>query len=130
MAITICHQRQSGKWTKKLQEQYVIEPVKFFEWAAPIIPVLKHDRKNIRICRDYKLTANKATKVDQYPIPKIDNLLSNLAGGFTFTHLNMSKAYQQLELDDQSEEIVKINTHTKGFLFITDCLLVSHLHQA
>ena len=30
---------------KKLQEQGVIEPVKFSKWAAPIVRVLKHDRK-------------------------------------------------------------------------------------
>ena len=102
---------------KKLQEQGVIEPVKFSKWAAPIVPVLKHDRKSIRICGDYKLTANKAAQVDQYPIPKIDELLSTLAGGITFTHLDMSQAYQQLELDDQSKEIVTINTHKGLFTY-------------
>ena len=53
----------------------------------------------IRICGDYKLTANKASLVEHYPIPKIDDLLSTLAGGVTFSHLDLSQAYQQLELD-------------------------------
>ena len=74
----------------KLQEQGVIEPVKFSKWVASIIPVLKHDCKSIRICGDCKLTANKATQADYYPIPKIDDLFSNLAGGATFTHLDMT----------------------------------------
>ena len=52
----------------------MIEPVKYSRWAAPIVPVLKHDRKNIRICGNYKLTANKASQMNQYPIPKIDDL--------------------------------------------------------
>ena len=55
--------------------------------------------------------------MDQYPIPKIDDLLSTLAGGVTFTHLDMSQAYQQLELDDQSKEIVTINTHKGLFTY-------------
>ena len=38
-----------------LQLQGIIEPVKFSDWAAPIVPVLKKDG-NIRICGDYKLT--------------------------------------------------------------------------
>jgi len=46
---------------KKLQDQGVIEPVKFSKWAAPILPVLKHDKKSIKICGNYKLTANKAS---------------------------------------------------------------------
>ena len=78
MAITICHKDKVEDELKKLQEQGVIEPVKFSKWAVPIVPVLKHDRKSIRICGDYKLTANKAVHMNQYPIPKIDNLLSTL----------------------------------------------------
>ena len=69
---------------RKLQDQGVIEPVKYSRWAAPIVPVLKHDHKSIRICGDYKLTANKASQMNQYPIPKIDDLLATLGGGVTF----------------------------------------------
>ena len=35
----------------------------------------------------------------------------------TFTYLDMSQAYQQLELDDQSKEIVTINTHKGLFTY-------------
>ena len=56
---------------KKSQEQGVIEPIKFSKWAAPIVPLLKHDRKSIRIYGDYKLTANKATQVDQFQFQKL-----------------------------------------------------------
>ena len=102
---------------RKLQDQGVIEPVKYSRWAAPIVPVLKHDRKSIRICGDYKLTANKASQMNQYPIPKIDDLLVTLGRGVTFSHLDMSQAYQQLELDDPSKEIVTINTHKGLFTY-------------
>uniref|UniRef100_A0AAV2MCZ8 ribonuclease H n=1 Tax=Knipowitschia caucasica TaxID=637954 RepID=A0AAV2MCZ8_KNICA len=46
----------------------VIEPVKFSEWATPILPVLKPDG-GARICGDYKLTVNPVSKLEQYPIP-------------------------------------------------------------
>lgn len=42
---------------ERLEKQGTIEPVRFSEWAAPIVPVVKSD-KSIRICGDYKLTAN------------------------------------------------------------------------
>ena len=61
----------------------VIEPISFSEWAAPIVPVLKKDG-TVRICGDYKLTVNQASKVDSYPLPKIDDLFASLAGGKTF----------------------------------------------
>ena len=34
----------------QLVSQGVIEPVKFAEWAAPIVPVLKPDKKSVKIC--------------------------------------------------------------------------------
>ena len=61
------------------------------------------------------------SRLEQYPLPKVEDLFSTIAGGITFTKLDMSQAYQQLVLDDDSKEIVTINTH-KG-LFCHQCLL-------
>ena len=55
--------------------------------------------------------------MDQYPIPKIDELLFTLARDITFTHLDMSQTYQQLKLDGQSKEIVTLNTHKGLFTY-------------
>ena len=94
---------------EKLQQQGIIEPVQFSEWAAPIVPVLKSDG-TIRICGDYRLTVNQASLVDTYPIPRIQDLYAKLAGGTKFTKLDMSQAYLQLPLDQESKELVTINT--------------------
>ena len=48
----------------RLQEEGVIRPVEFSKWAAPIVPVLKASG-DIRLCGDYKVTINKAVKVDK-----------------------------------------------------------------
>jgi len=48
-------------------------------------------------------------------MPKIEDLFSVLSGGVVFTKLDMSQVYQQLKLDDQSKEVVTINTH-KGLI--------------
>lgn len=105
------------KELQRLESLGIIKPVKSSKWAAPIVPVLKPDRKSIRICGDYKLTANKASRLEQYPIPKVEDLFSTLAGGITFTKLDMSQAYQQLLLDDSSKEVVTINTHKGLFSY-------------
>ena len=55
----------------KLTKLGIIEPIQFAEWAAPIVAVLKSDKKSIRICGGFKLTVNSASKVDRYPIPKL-----------------------------------------------------------
>ena len=88
----------------------MIEPVQFFKWAAPIIPVMKPDGK-VRVCGDYKVTVNRAAKVDKYPIPKIEDLFNSLSGGKRFSKIDLSHAYMQIELDESSKEYVTINTH-------------------
>ena len=57
-----------------------VESVQYTDWAAPIVPVLKSDKKTVRICGDFKLTVNRAAKLDRYPIPKIEGLFARLEG--------------------------------------------------
>ena len=57
----------------KLVDQRVIEPVTHSDWAAHIVPVLKSDKKTVRICGDFSVTINSAAKLDSYPIPHIVN---------------------------------------------------------
>ncbi len=87
----------------------IIERIDTSEWAAPIVPVKKPNGK-IRICRDFKVTVNSQIWVDQYPIPSIDELLARLNNGIKFTKLDLSDAYLQIELDEDSKKLVVINT--------------------
>ena len=57
----------------RLIKEGTIEPVEFSEWATPIVPIVKEDG-TIRIFGDYKQTINQAAKLDNYPIPKIEDL--------------------------------------------------------
>ncbi|RXN12042.1 putative protein K02A2.6-like protein [Labeo rohita] len=95
---------------QRLVEEKIIEPVQFAEWAAPIVPVKKTDG-SIRICGDYKITVNRASSVEQYPIPKVEDLFAQLAGGQKFSKLDMSHAYQQIMLDESAKKYVTVNTH-------------------
>ena len=94
----------------RLERMGVMEKVRYSEWAAPIVPVVKPD-KSIRVCGDYKVTINSALEVDQHPLPNPEELFVSLSGGAKFTKLDLSRAYQQILLDDNSREYVTINTH-------------------
>ena len=67
----------------------------------------------IRICGDYKVTINQAVKVDKYPIPNINDLFTKLTGCVMYTKLDLSHAYQQVVLDEESRKLTTINT-SKG----------------
>lgn len=107
-----------------LQKDGIISPVPYSPWAAPVVPVLKSDG-SIRVCGDYKVTVNKAVKLDSYPIPKLDDLFSSLAGGSIFSKLDMSQAYCQLELDEESKAYTVINTHRGLFRYNRLCFGIS-----
>ena len=48
-------------------------------------------------------------EVDQHPLPNPEELYVTLSGGEKFTKLDLSCAYQQIELDEESREYVTIN---------------------
>ena len=49
--------------------------------------------------------------MEQYPLPKPDDLFATLAGSKQFTVLDLSQAYMQVLLDDESVMRVVIHTH-------------------
>lgn len=111
---------------KKIEEELgrlqkgTISPVEFSEWATPIVPILKADQ-SVRICGDYKVTINPVTKLDNYPIPKTEDLYATLGGGEAYTKLDLSQAYQQLLMDEKSRKLTTINTHKGLFMYNRLC---------
>ena len=95
---------------KRLERLGVLEKVEFSDWATPIVPVLKPDG-SVRICGDYKVTINPVLDVPEYPMPTAEELFTQLNGGEKFSKLDLSSAYQQVLLDEESRQYVTINTH-------------------
>lgn len=93
----------------RLLKENIIEPVRHTKWASPIVVVEKSDG-SIRMCVDCKVTVNKYIKTEHYPLPRVDDLLSNLAGLKVFSVLDLAGAYQQLEIDKTCRDLVNINT--------------------
>ncbi len=60
---------------------------------------------------------NPVSKLDRYPIPKIEDLFAKLSGVLTFTKIYLSQAYQQISLDEESQKYVVINTHKGLFKY-------------
>ena len=65
----------------------------------------------IHICGDYKVIVNQVLSVEQYPLPRTDELFATPAGGKWFSKLDLSQAYLQVPLEEESWPYVIINTH-------------------
>ena len=55
-------------------EEGTLEAVDYSDWAAPIVEVLKSHRKSVRLCRDFHMTVNPLSKLNRYPLPKVEDL--------------------------------------------------------
>ena len=93
-----------------LEAAGVISPIWFSDWETPIVPVAKRNG-SVRICGDYKITLNRVQKSEVYPLPRIEELFTALAGGVHFTKLDLWHAYQQLVLEEEFAMLATISTH-------------------
>ncbi|XP_071953858.1 uncharacterized protein [Antedon mediterranea] len=87
----------------------VLTPVTHSQWASGIVTVRKKDG-SVRLCGNYKPTINPVLQSVAPPNINVDDILSNLAGGETFTKLDLAQAYNQMELSDESKKVLTIIT--------------------
>ena len=100
----------------RLVKEGIIEKVSYSDWATPIVAIQKPN-KTVRICGDYKVTVNPVLNVPEYPLPTAEDVFQKLNGGQKFTKLDLSHAYQQVLLDEESRKYVTINTHLGLFRY-------------
>lgn len=102
---------------ERLVKSGVLVKTEFSDWATPIVPVVKPNG-NIRICGNFKITLNPHLKIIHFPLPRIEYLFTQLQGGQKFSKIDLSEAYQQIVLSEQSRKLVTISTH-KGLFSYT-----------
>ena len=90
-----------GQQINFLEAEGILEKVKHREWAAPVVAVPKVNGQ-LRLYGDYMVTVNPNLVVDKYTLPKLEDLMTQLAGGLRFSKLNLSQAYLQIVLDKES----------------------------
>ena len=68
---------------------------------------------------------NRAARSGTYPIPSLSDLFNSTGRGKVFTKLDMSQAYAQLELDEESKLLTVINTQKGLYQYNRLCFGVS-----
>lgn len=94
----------------RMTDSGVLIPVLNSDWATPIVPVVKSDGHSIRVCGDYRLTVNKCSEINCYPLPRLETMIQTLSPGKMFSKLDLSQAYLQLEMDEESQKMCVLNT--------------------
>ena len=71
---------------------------------------------SVKFCIDYR-SLNLVTKADQFPIPRIDDLLDQLGKAKYFSTLDLASGYWQVQMHPDSVEKTAFITHQGLFEF-------------
>ena len=83
-------------------------------WESPIVLVAKKDGSTT-FCVDYR-KLNAVTKLDVFPLPRIDDSL-DLLSGTNFSSLDLASGYWQVGMAPAAQEKMAFTTHTGLYEF-------------
>lgn len=105
---------------ERLEQSGIITPISFSKFAAPIVVVAKPNG-SVRLVGDYSTGLNASLQPHQYPIPTPERIFASLSKCVIFTQIDLSDAYLQLEVDEESRKLLTINTSKGLFTFNRLC---------
>ena len=104
-------EEQLGQW----EEEKVIERCDS-NWASPMHAVMKPDG-SWRVCGDFR-RLNAMTKLDRYPLPALTTFNERLAWCSVFSKIYLWQAFQQVHVDEGSQDKTAIITTLSLFKFL------------
>ncbi|XP_055633658.1 uncharacterized protein K02A2.6-like [Toxorhynchites rutilus septentrionalis] len=99
-----------------LENLGILKKVDFAGWAAPIV-VVRKPNGTVRICADFSTGLNSVLEPNQYPLTLPEDIFAKMSGCRVFSHIDLSNAYLQVEVDPESQPLLTINTHKGLFQF-------------
>ncbi|CAL2239343.1 unnamed protein product [Prunus armeniaca] len=86
----------------KLLAAGFIEEVSYSEWLANVVLVAKQEKGKWRVCVDYT-DLNKACPKDNFPLPRIDQLVDSTSGNQLLSFMDAYSGYNQIMMYDDDK---------------------------
>ena len=99
----------------RLLKEGVIEPSNS-PWRAQVLVTSNENHKK-RMVIDYSQTINRFTLLDAYPLPRIDEMVGNVAQYRFFSTLDLRNAYHQISIKDEEKPYTAFEADNKLYQF-------------
>jgi hypothetical protein len=101
---------------QRLLDASIIREVMYPKWLANTMPVKKKNGK-WRMCIDFT-NLNKVTPKDNYPLPRMDQVIISTASAAIISLLDCFSSYQQCWMAKEDEEKTSFITPFRTFCFV------------
>ena len=78
---------------------------------------MRKKSNQIWVCADFSTGLNQALKDHNYTLPSPEEIFDKLNGGKIFSKIDLSDAYLQIEVEENSSKLLCINTHRGLYKF-------------
>ena len=100
---------------KRLLSDGVIEPSNSPWWSQIVVDKPENHKK--RLCIDYSRTINRYTQLDAYPLPRIHDMVTKLAGYKVYSTLDLKFAYHQIPIREKEKAYTAFEGNGKLYQF-------------
>uniref|UniRef100_A0A8R1I940 DUF7083 domain-containing protein n=1 Tax=Caenorhabditis japonica TaxID=281687 RepID=A0A8R1I940_CAEJA len=91
----------------------IATPIDYAQWAALVVKIRKKNG-SFRMYANFSTGLNGAIEPYKHPFQTVDAIFTKLNGGKHFSQIDLAEAYFQIELDEDSKNMLCINTY-RGF---------------
>jgi ribonuclease HI len=99
-----------------------IQPCKYAEWVANIVPVEKKATSKIWICVNFQ-NLNRVTPKDEYPMPVEDIMINNASSNKMISFLDGNAGYNQIFM--ARENVHKTTFWCPGFVELFEWIVIT-----
>ena len=96
------------KEVNKLLDAKIIVPLRYSSWVANLAPVEKKNGE-IRLCVDFH-NLNRSSLKDNYPLPKIEQILQKVVGAQRISMVDGFFSYNQIAMHRDDQEKIAFTT--------------------
>ena len=99
---------------ERLLKEGIIEPSNS-PWRAQVVVTKDNHKKRLAI--DYSQTINRFTQLDAFPLPKINDLVNNIAQYRVFSTIDLKSAYHQVPLKEEDKQYTAFEARNNLYQF-------------